>query len=559
MGSEPKPQPGRVRPLIHRLTPADDILALLGALAPPVLAALAFLGGLTLLLTGTLGTSEDSRSVLRDLLPLPFVEASHLAASLSGLALLLLSRGLARRMARARAVATAFLLAGALFALLRGLDWEEALALLLIAALLQFFRAEFDRAGGWGEVRPGPTLILVMALAIAGAVTTGMIVHRNTGYSTDLWWRFAWQGDAPRFLRAMLAVSVALAVLAVDRLLNHPAPVAAPPATIPAPVARLVDASPDAARRLALLGDKRFLLSPEEDAFLMYGIEGRSWISLAGPVGAPDAGRALIVAFAAAAHRAGASAVFSSLPPALLEPVLDLGHVIVKMGEMAHVDLTRFSLDGSARKDLRYARSRAIRDGLSFAILPAAEVPVHMPRLRAISDRWLATKKGGEKGFALGYFDPGYLARFDLAVMRAEGDIVAFANLWRGAGRAEMACDLMRHLPGQSGALMEAFFTEMILHAQAEGYRRFLLGGAPMSGMPDHPLAPLWARIGAVIYRHGDEFYNFEGLRAFKEKFGPDWSPLYLTCPSALGLPRAFFDLARLVSRGPAPVPANSA
>lgn len=561
MSSKPKaPQPtARRGALLRQITPADDILDLMGALAPPVLAALVFLGGLTLLLTGSLGTAEDSRTLLRDLLPLPFVEASHLSASLSGLFLLLLSRGLARRMARAWVAAMAFLAAGAVFALARGLDWEEALALALIAAILSLFRQEFDRAGGWTVARPGTGMILATFLALLGALFVGLIVNRNVAYSADLWWRFAWHGDAPRFLRAMLGVTVALAAVAANGLLNRPARADALPVHIPEVVELLVAACPDAARHLALMGDKRFVIAPGGDAFLMYGIEGRSWIALAGPVGRAQAGRELIAHFAEAADLAGANAVFSSLPVAFLDPVLDLGHVVVKMGEMARVDLTRFTLEGPARKDLRYARARAIREGLEFAILPAAEVASHMADLAAISDAWLVGKRGREKGFALGYFDPAYLARFDMAIMRRAGRIVAFANLWRGAERAEMACDLMRHLPGQPGVLMQAFFTEMILQAQAEGYRHFLLGGAPMSGLPQHRRAPLWARVGMLIYRHGDEIYNFEGLRAFKAQFDPDWSPVYLACASTGTIPRAIFDLARLASRGPRAKRGNSA
>ena len=43
--------------------------------------------------------------------------------------------------------------------------------------------------------------------------------------------------------------------------------------------------SVEASANLALLGDKRFLFSPEGDAFIMYAIEGRSWIAMGDPVG----------------------------------------------------------------------------------------------------------------------------------------------------------------------------------------------------------------------------------------------------------------------------------
>src|SRR6185295_16414971 len=47
----------------------------------------------------------------------------------------------------------------------------------------------------------------------------------------------------------------------------------------------LIQSSPRTCSHLALLGDKRFLLSDTGKSFLMYGIEGRSWIAMGDPVG----------------------------------------------------------------------------------------------------------------------------------------------------------------------------------------------------------------------------------------------------------------------------------
>ena len=336
--------------------------------------------------------------------------------------------------------------------------------------------------------------------------------------------------------------------LAIDHLLNGPQPYTRVRRPIPDAVRRLVANCPISARHLALLGDKEFLLSPDEDAFLMYAVTRKSWICLGGPVGAEVAGERLVWSFLEMVDRAGGRPVFASVPRERIGALLDLGHAIVKMGEVARVDLRAFRMEGPGRKDLRYARSRAARDGLEFSILPAAEVPAAIPDLRGVSDAWLSTRKGREKGFALGFFDDAYLAQFDLAVMRRDGRIVAFANLFRGA-REEMSIDLMRHLPGQSPVLMDALMTEIILYAQSQGYAWFSLGAAPLSGLTDHRLAPLSSRVGALVYRHGAEFYSFGGLRAFKDKFDPVWTPQYLTCPGSRSILQAMIDLAALVTR----------
>jgi phosphatidylglycerol lysyltransferase len=73
---------------------------------------------------------------------------------------------------------------------------------------------------------------------------------------------------------------------------------------------------------------------------------------------------------------------------------------------------------------------------------------------------------------------------------------------------------------------------------------------APLSGFETSAVAPLWTRLGSFVYRYGQSFYNFHGLRAYKEKFNPVWEPRYLAYPGGLVLPRILADVAALVAGG---------
>ena len=57
-------------------------------------------------------------------------------------------------------------------------------------------------------------------------------------------------------------------------------------------------------------------------------------------------------------------------------------------------------------------------------------------------------------------------------------------------------------------------------------------------------------RLGSFLYRHGERFYNFQGLRAFKEKFHPVWEARYLAYPGGLSLPRILADVSALIAGG---------
>jgi phosphatidylglycerol lysyltransferase len=98
--------------------------------------------------------------------------------------------------------------------------------------------------------------------------------------------------------------------------------------------------------------------------------------------------------------------------------------------------------------------------------------------------------------------------------------------------------------------VMESLFVHLMKWAHEQGYQRFAMGMAPLSGFEDSPVASLWNRLGALLYEHGDALYNFQGLRAYKEKFDPTWEPHYLAYPGGLRLPRIMADVSALIAGG---------
>ena len=171
-------------------------------------------------------------------------------------------------------------------------------------------------------------------------------------------------------------------------------------------------------------------------------------------------------------------------------------------------------------------------------------------RLRTVSDEWLAAKRTREKGFSIGYFDDAYLSDAPIAVVRQRREIVAFANLWEGAGREELSVDLMRYASSAPDGVMDYLFIQLMIWGREQGYAHFNLGMAPLSGLENRQLAPVWSRVGALLFKHAENFYNFQGLRGFKEKFDPIWEPRFLASPGGLALPRIIANASALVGRG---------
>ena len=267
------------------------------------------------------------------------------------------------------------------------------------------------------------------------------------------------------------------------------------------------------------------------------------------PLGDPDDFPELVWELRTRALRHGGWPVFYQVRPEFLPLYVDSGLTLVKLGEEAVVDTTAFTLEGSRRSGLRQTVRRVERAGGTFDVLEPAATREAVERLREISDAWLTGKNTHEKGFSLGSFSEEYVARFPVAVIRVEGRIVAFANVWTGAPGEELSVDLMRYHPDEApGDSMEYLFIKMLLWGKETGFGRFSLGTAPLSGLEGGPLAPLWARLGATVFRYGEHFYNFQGLRAYKSKFDPLWEPRYLASPGGLALPRVLGNVASLIS-----------
>jgi phosphatidylglycerol lysyltransferase len=525
---------------------------LIEPIIPGLAASVTFLGGIVLLVSGATPGLHYRLEILSNILPLFFVSMSHLAASFVGVALLIVARGLAKRLARAWVAAMTLFLAGAVFSLIKGLDWEEATILCVFAGVLWVFRNSFYRRPITGPFELTWNWLASVGTTVLVSTWLGFFVYRHVEYSNNLWWDFAWNANAPRFLRAtVLVLAVVFAVGLHTAVNRRGARRSKKDLAIPDAVPELVATSPNAEAALALLGDKQFLMDPENRGFVMYAQSGGSLIALGEPIGDKQVAEELAWSFHALADRMALRTVFYGVGPQSLPLFLDMGLVALKLGEVARVDLTQFSLEGPARQPFRYADRKADRDGLIFEIIPAKDVPALMPELERVSDAWLAIKGGGEKRFSLGFFNPEFLSRFDVAVMKKDGDVVAFANIWRSADKNEYTVDMMRYLPNISKIMMDALFAKLLMQAKAEGFHWFNLGAAPLSGLSGSRLASRWNRFGSFLYKRGADLYHFDGLKAFKEKFDPIWSPHYLICPGGLDTPRVLVDVTTLINGNP--------
>jgi phosphatidylglycerol lysyltransferase len=523
-----------------------------GAVQIPA-ALVALMGLLNVWSAVTPGLPERLR-VLWNTLPFDARRGSHLATALMGFALLLLAHGLARRKANSWALALGALLLSAIAHLLKGLDYEEAIVALVLAVWLWLARRQFFARSDRPSVQRGLT-VLAAALAFT-------LLYGTAGfYLLDKEFRVRF--DAAAALRQTVAMFTSLsdpglepirgfgrdfadsiyiiaAVTFAYALFSLLQPVAARRADRDEERRRaraIVEAHGDNAFAFcALLDDKTYWFSPG-GSVVAFAAVGRVAVAMGDPIG-PRADRAhAILQWVQFCRGNDWRPAFYEIYQEHLETHHAAGLRVLRIAHEAFVDVQTFTLAGGDHKGLRSTINGAKNRGLSAQFHATPLSDALLGSLRDVSDAWLASMHGGEKTFSLGAFEDNYIR--NCAVMAVyEGErLVAFANIVSCYHSTESTIDLMRRVADSPKGTMELLFVSLFEWAKAQGFQSFNLGPSPFAGVGEHSDDPATEKAIHFVYEHMDQFYNFKGLHAFKEKFHPQWRPLYLSYDGAAGLP----------------------
>ncbi|MFN8557134.1 MAG: phosphatidylglycerol lysyltransferase domain-containing protein [Dehalococcoidia bacterium] len=303
-----------------------------------------------------------------------------------------------------------------------------------------------------------------------------------------------------------------------------------------------------------LLDDKHYFFAEHDAAVISYKVVGTVAVALGEPIGRPDACRAVARAFVEHCELNGWAFCFYQVTPAGAAALGEIGLRALKVGEEAIVPLDRFTLQGPVAKSLRNVMNRLRREGYAVERLTQPLSPDAIEELRDVSDSWLAQGGHRERTFTLGAFDPDYLRATEVFVVRAPGGrIDAFVNVLPSFRAAIGNFDLMRRRADAPNGAIDFLFVHLIERFKALGYTGMSLGFAPLSGIEGDGAVPRALRL---LYHRAGRAFNFQGLRAFKDKWSPEWEPRYLVYRSELRLPELALAVARC---GELPAPAAHA
>lgn len=501
--------------------------------------------------------------------PLGVTEKSRLLLLISGVCQLALARGLARHKHIAWVLSLVLLSATALLHLSRAFDWHHALAAAVLIVPLVRWRKEFVARSDAPSLR--------LALVMTGALAAGLFVYGMFGlaqfsekgnFGEKLTWGDCARGaasavflqkteydrdggrDVRNFLSTLRAGSLLTAFLALGLLLRpvlkrrHPEATDEDRERVKQIIARH---GRDPMDQFALLLDKRYFFSADGSGVVAYALWRKFAVALADPICPAEMRGEMIRDFVLFCKSQDWQPMFYCAlvnNRALYE---EAGLVTFKVGEDARLDVSEFKLQGKLFQNLRTARNKAQKNGLTFQWYDAKPQVDHglEAQLQLLSQEWLARKHGGEMTFDLGAFSIPFIREHGISIVRnPEGRLECLATWFpynEGRGRC---LDLMRGRE-EVRDVMDFLIVEAIDHFKAEGVEEVSLGNAPLANVEateDGRLEDRRERAVKFLFENFDQIYGYKKLFRFKLKYQPEWQGRYLAYRP--GVPLAMIGLA---------------
>jgi phosphatidylglycerol lysyltransferase len=501
---------------------------------------------------------------LEDLFPFPVRAGAHTFAAVIGFLLLVLSVNLLRRKRVAWLLTVVLLILSILSHLIKGWDYEESLLagvlLIQLVSMRGQFTAQSDRPSIVQGIRG---LIAALLFTLAYGTLGFYLLDRH--YSVDFDLRSALLQTLAMFFtedNAGLQPTNRFGQFFADSIyiigattLGYGLWMLLRPVLLRSGATQrdrihaqtIVEAyGHSSLARFTLFDDKDYYFSPSGQSVIAYVPKGRGAIALGDPIGPPADRREVIVGFQQFCARNDWYPAFYQTLPDDLALYQSLGLQSLQIGEEAIVDLHAFTLEGKLGRNLRTPVNKMVKAGhrIEFHAPPIADRLLH--ELRPVSDEWLQMMQGAEKKFSLGWFNETYLRDCEIAVVRnAKGQVTAFANVVSEYHFNEITIDLMRHRQNVEHGTMDFLFVSLFQHFKEQGYDGFNLGLSALSGIGSSKQSPRLEKALRYLYRHLNQFYNFQGLHAYKEKFRPRWEPRYLIYPGWFALPDVVVALVR--------------
>lgn len=285
--------------------------------------------------------------------------------------------------------------------------------------------------------------------------------------------------------------------------------------------------------------DKNLFFPEDGLSFLSYKMSENVAIVLGDPVGPQEKMEQTISAFLQFCQEKHWCLAFHQTLSDYISIYKKLGFEVVKIGEDAIIDLSKFCDSTIKNNHFRHIKRKFEHEGYVCRLYIPPHTDSLLDNLEEVSKEWLTLPGKRERTFTLGYFNHEYLNTTPLYCLEnSDGHILAFMNLIPSYKKGETTIDLMRHRIDVPNSCMDNLFLHLFEDKYEEGYKTFNMGMAPLAGVSEEPGSSHKEQAMHFLYEHLQMIFSYKGLKSYKDKFEPAWEnrffvfkegPLHLT------------------------------
>ncbi|HUX05415.1 MAG TPA: phosphatidylglycerol lysyltransferase domain-containing protein [Acidimicrobiales bacterium] len=290
----------------------------------------------------------------------------------------------------------------------------------------------------------------------------------------------------------------------------------------------------------------------DRSGFVMF-LEARhcvlSWRSPVARVDEHEALFSLLVEYARTANKQLFAVPVSG---AISRCAIDLGLLSTWIGTECFIDLPTWSLAGGRRQKVRWARSHALKLGLSWREARPSTAPDDFTGLEHIEKRWKDERRERRTDSFLRNSFTELIALRRYFVCEGPQGIVASISCTPINATGWYLQDPVRE-PGAPRGALEGAMALALDTFRDEGYAVASNGPLPFwdpehDGTTPHTFGPLGDRVLAYF----DHRYRFQHINQFRSKFVPDsTTPVHLVRSHRVITPSVVRSLTRLLTKAP--------
>lgn len=521
-----------------------------------VISSTVFFSGL-LNITSTFFLYESYRlRILREYFPLELSNLSRTATIITGFFLIFVSKGLLERKHRAWLFSVVLISVSSLLHIFKGLDLEEALILLVILITLIYTRQEFyvksSTESFFNNLRTSLFILLLLFLyAFAGMfllnrqfdkpVTFDRIVkdyeYTITGIGSDT--LIPRTRRARWFSESLSTVGLSVLFLFFANLF-FPATISKLRSDEEHKKARdlVLKISTNPTSYMCLMKDKHFFFSQSKNSFIAYKISGTVAVCLGDPIASENEKESIVLNFEQMLKEKGLTPAFLSVTDDYKIILAKFGYKSLKIGEDAIIKTNSFSLEGKRVEDIRHGVSRMQREGVYYKWYNLAQIPQKLALdLKIMHANWIKSKKISGLTFSVDFFPlPKEPDAYLLASYSKDGILQAAFSFFPYNNKQGYALDLMLRGESTINGLMEASIAEAARFFKEQNVVDLSLGVAPLADANPQEEKNLLNKTTTFLFNNFNQFYNYQSLFKFKDKFAPNWESRYLAYKSDVKL-----------------------